>query len=213
MKIVTLLLFFIFGMAISLTLRIWQVKKLPTNNFVAQISSFSFQVPEKAVSGQLVNLKDTVRKLPREGKEFVSIKENEKILVGEKLVTSKNSQVQVLFSDLATISLGSNSEIAFVSLIPESFLINQLTGRVTYEAKDDQHPISVRSLNLLLMLEKGNVLVITDAAKGETNIFSSTGQGKIAVVDLDNNTNIWQIKEGVNMIVDNNERTVKIVDR
>lgn len=209
-KIIILILAFFIGIIIFFTFRIWQVKKAAKVIFTPYKSSFELAPAKEALKGKLVTIKGEVKKESRDDDEFKKVEEDEEVLSGEKLATGEKSEAEVAFENFVKMSLGPDTEVSFVSLIPASFLIRQSRGTVTYEILKDETLISIRSLNMLFEQKGGKSVFTVDSNKAEVTIEMVRGEGKIAMVDRENKTYVWEIKEGQRVLIDNKDRTVKI---
>lgn len=208
-KISSLVLFLV-GVISVFGVRIWQVRKAEKIPFVPKGSSFSFQPPSEALTGKLIEVEGELKKEPRDDEEFRGVEKGEEILDGEKLATGKDSRVVVEFSGFAEVTLGSNSEIAFINLLPSSFLIKQASGVVNYKLLQSENPLSVRSLNLLFTLEAGESKITTNEEEGGIIVEQLLGKAKIAMVDLENKTHVWEVEEGQTALINDAERRVEI---
>lgn len=201
------LLLFLIGIAGVMTFRLWRVKDRGHISFAPQQSSFVFKPPADALKGKLLLINGSVKKEPREKNDFEDVNIKEEILQGEKLATGKKSQAVVEFPSFATVNLGSNTEIGFINLIPANFLISQSLGSVTYELLQDA-PISVRSLHALLTIKSGKSEFTVNGETISVKVLS--GAAKLALVDLENKTHIWEIKKGQQVLINDSQRRVEI---
>lgn len=204
-----LLLLFLTGIGSVFIFRLWQVKKAESISFSPQKSSFVLKPPLKALTGEFILIKGEVKKKPRSKEKFEIVKAEGEILIeGEKITTGKESQSIIEFPDFIRIGLGSNTEIGLINLIPTNFLISQSSGFVTYKLLQDDSPFSVRSLHTLLTFDFGESEITVEENKIKAEILS--GKAKLALVDLDNKTHIWELNEGERVLIDDAERRVKI---
>lgn len=204
------LVLFLVGLTSVFGFRIWQVKRAKSVPFSPQESSFSLKPPSEALVGRLTEVEGDVKKESRNDGEFKEVKEKEQILDGEKLATGGKSQASVELPGFAKVTLDSNSEVGFVSLLPSSFLIKQARGVVGYRLLQNENSLSIRSLHLLLTLDSGESKVETSAEDGEIIVKQLAGKAKLALVDLENKTHVWQLEERQTALINDAERTVEI---
>ena len=102
----------------------------------------------------------------------------------------------------------SNSEINFISLIPANFLIEQKSGKVNYKLLQDKKSVSIRSLHALLVFYSGEGEVVVEEEEIIIKILS--GKAKLSLVDLDNETHVWELEKGQRVLINDTERRVKI---
>lgn len=202
-------LLFLTGIGIVVVFRLWQVKKIPAVYFSPQQSSFSLKPPTEALKGDLLTVEGDVKKEPRDKEEFETVKtEGEVLIEGEKIGTEKKSQAAIEFPDFIRIDLGSDTEITLANLMPANFLISQLSGSVTYRLLQNDNTFSVRSLHALLTFDSGESEVAVEGSEVTVKVLS--GKAKLALVDLDNETHVWELNEGEEALVDDAERRVEI---
>jgi len=176
--------------------------------FSPQQSSFIFKLPSDSLRGKLLLVEGGVEKESREKDELEEADIGVEILQGERLVTGEKSKAIVEFLDFAKIDLGANTEIGFISLIPANFLISQASGFVSYKLLKENSSLSVRSLHVLLTFYSGEGEVIVE--EEEITIKVLSGEAKLALVDLDNETHVWELEEGQKALIEDTERKVEI---
>ena len=202
------LLLFLIGTVSVVAFRLWQVKGAGHISFAPQQSSFVFKPPSDALKGKFLLINGSVKKEQREKNDFEDVNIREEILQGEKIATGKKSQATVEFPNFVKVNLGSNAEIGFNNLIPANFLLSQSLGSVTYELLQDNVPLSVRSLHVLLTVNSGKSEVAVSDETIAVKVLS--GKAKLALVDLENKTHVWEIKEGQKALVNDTQRRVEI---
>ena len=189
--------------------RFWQVKKMPIASFSPQQSSFNLKPPTEALKGGFLSVEGEVKKEPRDKEEFETVKPGGEVLIeGEKIATGKKSQATIEFPDFLRIDLGSDTEIGLSNLMSDNFLISQLSGSVTYGLLQNDKAFSVRSLHALLAFDSGESEITVGG--GEIVVKVLSGKAKLALVDLDNETHVWELNEGEEALVDDAERRVEI---
>jgi len=208
-NLLILSLLFLTGIGIVVVFRLWQVKKIPAVSFSPQQSSFNLKPPTEALKGGFLTVDGDVKKEPRDKEEFETVKtEGEVLIEGEKIATGKKSQATIEFPDFIRIDLGSDTEIGLANLIPDNFLISQLSGSVTYRLLRNDNTFSVRSLHALLTFDSGESEITVGGSEITVKVLS--GRAKLALVDLDNETHVWELNEGEEALVDDAERRVEI---
>lgn len=205
--IVLWLCLFCLGIGILLGYRLWQVKRF-IQPFVAQNSHFVLSPPAEAIEGNLVQVQGRVELLGRDNEDWKVVNPGEKLLQGESLATKELSYAKVEFPQFYQLDLYEEGNIDLVNLIPENFLINQTSGVVAYRQLQEQRPVNVRALHALLTIYGGETEV--DIQTEEININVLSGKGKLVMVDLDNQTQVWELTEGQEVLIDDRERRVEI---
>lgn len=191
-----------------LVCRIWQVKRIKETPFPAQRFTFASQPPSDALRGKIVLAEGLVEKKARDKEEPEESGVDEEIIQGEDLATGEESQAVVEFFNLVRIGLASNTKISLISLIPAQFLIHLPFGSLDYQLHHNNGSISIRCLHTLLAIDSGEGKV--EVKEGEIVIEIFSGQARLALVDLDNHTQLWEVKGGEKIFVDDLQRTVQI---
>lgn len=202
------ILLFFAGLISVFVFRLWQVEKTGPSSFTPQESSFNFKPPSEAFIGKLLSIEGEVKKESRNKEEFEEVSLGEEVLQGESLACGRKSQASVEFTDFISIDLDSNTEIGFISLLPTSFLVEQRSGRANYKLLQDKNSFSVRSLHALLTFEYGESEITVGEKEITVKILS--GKAKLALVDLENVTHIWELEEGQKALINDTERRVEI---
>ncbi|PIS09455.1 hypothetical protein COT75_01495 [Candidatus Beckwithbacteria bacterium CG10_big_fil_rev_8_21_14_0_10_34_10] len=208
-NLLILSLVFLVGVGGVMVFRLWQVEKMPVASFSPQQSSFNLKPPTKALKGGFLIIDGNVKKEPRDKEEFETVEDVGGVLIeGEKIATGKKSQATIEFPDFIRIDLGSDTEIGLSNLMSDNFLISQLSGFVTYRLLGNNNTFSVRSLHALMSFEPGESEITVEESEIVVRILS--GKAKLALVDLDNETHVWELNEGEEILVDDGERRVEI---
>lgn len=119
----------------------------------------------------------------------------------ERIIVDQGSLV-VEFTQLTKLETGSDiiSEFTLTSLLPNSFLIKQTNGEITYEA---QRPISVRtSSGGLIKLDSGKLKVIENLEDKSSTITLLFGSASLATINPENITQVYKLEEGKTVTLD-----------
>lgn len=200
--------FFVLGIVTFLVFRILYVQKLSSAPFIPQNSSFKLKAPSLALSGIVVDPHGDVKKQARNEDKFKPLKSGDEILQGEIVRTEKDGQVEVEFKNFGKIDMGSKSELIFVDLLPSEFLLKQVSGTVSYELKDKTKILSVRILHALFELDSGSGKITINNGEARVDLL---GQAKIAMVDLENNTQVVKLNKGQRVLIDDNKRALEVI--
>ena len=203
-----LILFFIIGIIFVFMGRIVQVQ-LRHDIFTPQKSTFTFKSPERALQGKVRASIGEVQKQPRDDDQLKKINVTEPVLQGDKIVTGKSAALTVQFADTGIVNIKGDSEVNVISLVSANFLMQQVNGTVTYEALGNT-PLSVRSMHVLFALQSGIATVETDKDTSKVTLTLTGGKGKIAMIDINNDTHTWDLKAGQRAVINDEEKTVKI---
>lgn len=165
--------------------------------------TYALNPPSEALSGMIVTETGTVKKLSRNETDYTEASAGARILLGESIATDADSTTVASVSGMVTAYVDASSELVFANMFPSNFVLQQKNGRVTY---DVYQPIAVRALHSLISLNSGTYMIhIIDTDMSVTAI---SGSAKLAIVDTDNNTHVYDIGEGERLNIDDANRLV-----
>lgn len=165
--------------------------------------TYALNPPSEALSGMIVTETGTVKKLSRNETDYTEASAGAQILLGESIATDADSTTVASVSGMVTAYVDASSELVFANMFPSNFVLQQKNGRVTY---DVYQPIAVRALHSLISLNSGTYMIhIIDTDMSVTAI---SGSAKLAIVDTDNNTHVYDIGEGERLNIDDANRLV-----
>lgn len=198
----------IVGVLFFLSFRTIWVEKIATHVFSPTKSGIVLNPPSGAVSGTILNIKGQVKKQGRDDDNFKPIGTAVQFIQGESLATETGSAI-ISFSNFFSATVSGNTEIAFIDGMPQEFLLQQKSGKVTYELLDETKSISIRSLHALIQIS-GKATVTSDSDNQTTIVEMQFGNGKIGMNDTDENTHVYQLAQGQKAMIDDTKRTVDI---
>ena len=201
---------FLIGLFFFFCFRLWQVKKTDDIPFIPQKTSFKLEPPSDSLRGKFINIDGKVKKLSRNEKDSKPASKSEEVLQGESLITENNSQAILEFSNTIKIKLFPETEINFVNLLPQSFLVQQKSGIAIYEQTENNN-LSVRSLYSLVTLNSGKARIIVDDKNGNITVEISQGSGQIAFSDLENKTHVWKLEKSQKAVISDEKRVIQIM--
>ena len=171
--------------------------------------TFALVPPSEAVSGILTITKGKAQKWSRNDDGYKEASSGAQILTGESVVTEDLSTAVATVSGIANITFGQDTELAFANLYPTDMIVQQKSGKITYEITDTGHPFSVRALHTLVSIPSGAMTI--NVVDTDISITVTTGSVKFALVDNDNNTHVWNLTEGHRVNIDDAARQVYFV--
>lgn len=194
------------GIACLIFFRIWQVSKIKPAAFIPSATQPTLLPPTEALNGKIVKITGTVQKISRDHSDFERVSLGNLVLSGEVVATNAQASAAILIENVVLINLGGQSEAEFNDLLPTKFLVRQKRGTIHYQTLGSTQPISIRSLHILLTLENGSATVITTNKMIKVNAFGSV---KLATVDANNNTHVWQLTNGNTATINDDTRSVQ----
>ncbi|NMB56874.1 hypothetical protein GYA19_02975 [Candidatus Beckwithbacteria bacterium] len=174
------------------------------------VSNFSLdKAPKDSLQGQISSLNNEVFWQSRIATQASAITVPQMIQQGELLKTGEKGEVKVEFTNVASVKLGSSSEVNFIQTLPVNLVLEQTQGQVEYQ-KVGQTPIAVRILHLLIEQDEGKIIIDKIQDEAVIIVKIASGSAKIAFNDLDYNSQVVTLKAGEKFIFDDNTRTFDI---
>lgn len=162
--------------------------------------------PSEALSGVLTVTRGHAQLLSRKDPQYKEASSGAQILLGESIATKANSSAIAEVTGIMKASLGPTAELVFANMIPENFVLQQKNGKIEYIATK---PISVRALHTLVSMDPGDVIItIIDS---DMSVTVKSGSVKLALVDTDNNTNVWNLTANQRANIDDTTREVTLI--
>jgi hypothetical protein len=168
--------------------------------------TFALIPPSQAVSGILTVISGHAQKFSRTDTEYKEASSGAQILLGESVATKENSTTTVVVQGIANINMGPASELVFANLFPADFVLQQKSGKIEYLVSQ---PISVRALHTLITVGSGDTTI--NIIGTDMSVSVKTGSVKFALVDNDNNTNVWDLQAGERANIDDITRQVYLI--
>jgi len=173
--------------------------------FVPQNSFLDLVPPRQAITGIIAQSSGEVFQFTRENDGYTPATPGGTLRQGEAIAT-KQGAVALSFNNAGHVSLKENSELSAASLVADAIMFQQKEGIIFYEVNSIT-PFSIRALHALFTLNGDATLTI----RGTQVMFQVTkGTAKLALVDTDNNTHVWDLVEGNRAFVDDNAREVSV---
>jgi hypothetical protein len=178
----------------------------PVEVLVTPEPTFALVPPSQAMSGVLTVTGGHALKFSRNDSEYKEASTGALILLGESVATNENSTAMAEVGGIVKANLAPVSELVFANLFPTNFVLQQKAGKIEYMV---EKPISVRALHTLVAMNPGDVTInIIDT---DSSVTVKTGSVKFALVDNDNNTNVWNLQSGQRANIDDQTRQVTLV--
>jgi len=201
---------FILGLIAAFFYSYWKTNKVTiapvTKKTVQKKSSFSIEEPPKnSVKGTIESISGSVKWESRIATAPSEIIKPVKISQGEVLETSEDGEATIIFKDIASIVLSSESKLSIIQTLPANFVFDQKSGSVSYE-KLGETPISVRALHMLTKINSGKITLSIDSETGEITIDAKKGSAQIGFNNIDNVSTVVDIEKGEKLIYNDETR-------
>lgn len=175
----------------------WKIGKVSiVNKSNKKKPTFSIETPPKnSIKGTIESLSGTVKWESRTATQAAEITKPVTISQGESLETGEDGNVTIIFPEIASISLSSQSKISISQTLPANFVFDQKEGSASYE-KTGEIPISIRAFHLLTTLNTGKLTLTVDKENAEISIDVKKGSATVAFNNLENVSTVIDIEEG-----------------
>lgn len=171
-------------------------------------SQFSLdKAPKESVIGNITALQGDVSWQSRTATAAVSLYRPIQIQQGEMLATQQGGYVAVSFPSVADISLQPLSKLEIVQTLGSDAVFSQKQGEILY-SKTGRTPVSVRSLNALIVLDNGKMNVEIGKTESFITISVLNGAATLAYNEYDFKSNVITISEGKVAVFDSQTRTI-----
>lgn len=184
-------LLIVLGIIIIVGARYIEVDLFNNKLFLPQPNTFTLEPPTDSLIGKIATSSGEIQKLSRNKDEPEIASAGAAILQGEVLTTKSEATASVQITDYFSVDMDENSQAVFTNLIPKSFLIKQTGGHLEYSLLNT-FPLSIRALHSLIKLTKGQLIVDHNAGIIKAHCINCSAQ--LAIIDLDNNTQIYELK-------------------
>lgn len=184
------IIFFLLGATVALG--IFFAKREP--NF--EPTKFSLdQAPSDSIKGQIINMTGEIWWQSRTATEPAQLKDTISVQQGEIWIASESGNLTIEFAPAATITLFPKTKIEIVQTLPLNLVFNQIQGITQYQAFGSS-PVTIRSLNLIVNLEDGLLVVDTDEATGAIILGLKTGRAKVGYNSPEFDSKVWELEPG-----------------
>jgi len=198
---------FFIGIITAFGYSYWKTNKIPTIN-KPKNKKLAFSIdaaPKNSIKGKIESLSGKVKWESRTATAPSEIIKSVIIQQGETLETGEDGNATIIFPEILTINLSSQSKLSITQTLPTNFVFDQSNGSITYE-KNGQTPISIRSLHLLTAMNSGKIILTIDKETAEITISVKKGSATAAFNDLENLSNVVNIKEGEKFVFNDDTR-------
>lgn len=206
-KLLIFIIFLFIGIVLGNSYYVWESNQ--TNSNMAGVKKeprFSIEKgPKNSEVGTMQSMSGTIKWESRIATEASQIIKPVPIRQGEELISGEDGSATIHYQRGLTISLSPNSHISFVQMLPTNFVLNQLKGTIEYQINKST-PLAIRALHLLTQMNDGDVSMGVDLEKESIRITVKRGSVTIAFNDLQNVSNVINLKEGDKYLFDDENR-------
>ncbi|HEX6977053.1 MAG TPA: hypothetical protein VF185_01670 [Patescibacteria group bacterium] len=174
----------------------------PRAPFIKQ-SEFSIEnAPSQSIRGTIVTISGDVEWQSRIATESAKITSPQTIQQGESISTKETGKVSLTFPTAANLTISPNTDLAVVQTLPVNIVFSQGKGVINY-ASLNSIPVSVRSQNLLIQLNQGNMTLTVSDTTPFTTLDVTKGLATVAYNDSENVSQVVEVKEGQRFVFNN----------
>lgn len=158
----------------------------PTPQISIEPSPFTLQAPSEALIGIVTVVNGEVTIAQREGTS-IEAQTGIEIIDGDSISTADGTTV--IEFEGRSFALSKDASISFINLLPQSFLVHQIVGTVTYVSKES---LFIRTAGTLIQTS-GEVQITPIEDDGRIEIETKEGAAVIGWIDKNNNTQSREI--------------------
>jgi hypothetical protein len=168
-------------------------------------TKFSLEnAPSDSIRGQITNMSGDIWRQSRTATEPAKLTEAVPIQQGEVLIASVSGKISVNFDPAVKLTLFPDTRVEIVQTLPLNLVFNQTRGVGQYLVTG-QAPLTVRSLNLIVNLDDGLLVVDTDEEAGAIILGLKTGRAKVGYNSPGLESRVWELEPGDVFEFDSNE--------
>jgi len=155
--------------------------------------------PSQSLQGAITALSGEVVWQSRTATEPAKITKLRQVRQGEEIKTLDTGQTTIVFSDIADITVYPKTDINIIQTLPSNILIGQNNGAADYK-KLDGNPLTIRSQNLLIKINQGEIMISVDENKPYITVNVITGSVSVAYNDINFITKLIAVSSGENIL-------------
>jgi hypothetical protein len=201
----------LFGIALFFIIRIEYLNIKESNStFNPQTIHTKLQPPKDAIQATVTNIEGTVKKQKRNDDNFKPINKPTSLVQGESISTGQNGSSYITFRKTIDLTIENNTQLDFLNGLPKAIVVRQPNGTITYYAYNITQPFSIRSLGLLIQINKTKtkVTINTNSQKETVSVTVKNGEATLAYSDSKDKTQVKKIKQNQSAIFDYNQSTL-----
>src|SRR5579871_5704011 len=170
----------------------FSLEKAPTQSLVGTISSLSGQVLWQS---RIANAESPIIA-------------SQQIQQGESVETTDGT-ASIAFASALLAQIEKNTQVNIIQTLPADIVIQQTQGTTDYQ-RLGTIPVSIRGLDLLLSVERGEVTIVVDPLTSHVNVIVKSGKITAAYTNKQNQTNIKTISAGQQLLFNNNTKQLTL---
>jgi hypothetical protein len=166
------------------------------------LPQFSFSLdtpPSQSLQGAITSLSGEVEWQSRVATEPAKITKPRQVQQGEGVKTLESGQAMIVFPDIAGIAVYPKTEINIIQTLPSNILIGQNNGAADYKKLNGNH-LSVRSQNLLVKINQGEIMISVDENKPYITVNVITGSVTVVYNDINFITKLVDVSPGESLL-------------
>lgn len=171
----------------------------PTNNppnTQAAVVPFTWDTaPQKTLRGEIIALTGDVTWQSRTATAPSTVRLPQTLQQGESLFSGNDGQTKISFPNFAGITLNSQTQLNIIQTLPSDLVFSQFGGSAAYSASSSS-PLTVRTGNLLVRLEKGIMSIKINDLKHTITVSVSSGSAQAAFNDWYLQTHLQSLSPG-----------------
>jgi len=166
------------------------------------LAQFSFSLdapPSQSLQGAVTSLSGEVQWQSRIATEPAKITKPRQVQQGEEVKTLDSGQLTIVFPEIAGITVFPKTEIDIIQTLPTNILIGQNSGATDYKNLNG-NPLSVRSQNLLIKINQGEIMISVDENNPYITADVISGSVTAAYNDINFITKLIDVSSGESLL-------------
>lgn len=195
-------LLFILGAVVAVIFTVWRLPAVAPSVITQkqQVSvpktTFSLEeAPSDSIRGTITSMSGGVWWMSRVATAPALLKKPVIVQQGDTLIASDEGKLTVQFASASAVMLSPQSEVDIVQTLPINLVFHQPKGSVQYTVSGT-HPVSVRSLNMIVHIGSGLMTIDTDPETGDIVLSQKEGSATIAYNSPAFVSKVWELAPG-----------------
>ncbi len=188
------------------------ISSIPTSiptQILTKTPKYTFSIgapPSESLIGEVASKSGTLLLESRTATMPAEMKEVNKVMQGERIITDASSSAHLLFKKFGSIEMSEYSDISLIQTLPVDFVVLQRKGQIRYIVNNET-PLSIRMRSAIITMKSGKIEV--KMADGDSIILISPqdGDARIGFNDLDIVSQVFTLRSGEVYEYNSDERT------
>lgn len=175
-----------------------------------KLSRFSLEkAPSQSLVGKVSSMSGEVKYASRMATESAHISvAPDQVQQGESFSTGEGGSISIVFDQVVSVDIGSNSIVDIIQTLPKDLVFNQPYGTAIY-SKTGNSPVSVRSKHLLVE-DNGTIELSVSEQDPVVRLAVKSGSAIAAYNDASNISRVYSIDAGQTLVFNDSTRKMTL---